>query len=317
MYKTQEQLNIKVNDNVNVLQDKRSLSNDTIDMYLKYPQNELEIFTWFVLRRTTRNIYDKNDIGSTFQYGNFYPYGSKPIKKDCASQVYLPNKPYLKLLGACIGRNIPNMLREKHKQGFVYIGSFTPQRSINSSLSSFLNEDENTINLIQTSGILKGENYGNDFIEGIKVLCVRSGSCVSPKFNDKNGIINGDIILTINNIKVNTFNDIDIILNKFNTKKSIYEIYRPSEHTLYKFHIDACYANNDPHSRDTLQSSKDNKSILTQLFDSYIKLINTDNRSKPLISNIKLCSLDSQCYNNSEKSCNFWSFGITEELDLS
>ena len=36
----QEQLNLRVYDNIQIIQNKRSLSNDTIDIYVKFPANE-------------------------------------------------------------------------------------------------------------------------------------------------------------------------------------------------------------------------------------------------------------------------------------
>ena len=314
----QEQLNLRVYDNIQIIQNKRSLSNDTIDIYVKFPANEQDDYLWFSLRRSTRNIYQEDDKGQTFQYGKFYPIETKPRKKkSCVYNHYVPNIPYMKLFGSCIGKNISNILNIKYKQGFKYIGSFTPQRSISSHISSFVQGDK-SLKLKQTSGILEGETYKNNNINGLEILCIFDGGCVVSKNNDKNGINIGDVIMTINNIQVNKLEDINYILNHYNYKKWIYEIYRPSEHSIYKFHIDACYSNNDINSSDTIQTfDKEMKPFFTQVYEAYIILIDNDNRAKPVLSEQQLCSLDKQCYNNTNKMCNFIEFGQEYELDLS
>ena len=315
MYLQQEQLQLKVHDNINVIQNKRSISNDTIDIYVKFPKNEQDDYLWFSLRRSTRNIYQEDDKGQTLQYGKFYPIHTQiKEKKSCVYNHYVPNIPYMRLFGSCIGKNISNILNIKSKQGFKYIGSFTPQRSIGSTISSFI-EGDKSVKLKQTSGILKGETYKNDIINGVKILCIFEGGCVVSKNNDKNGINIGDVIMNINNIQVDKLQDIDYILNHYNHKNWIYEIYRPSEHSIYKFHIDACYSNNDENSSDTIQTfDSEMKQFLKQVYQAYIILIENDNRAKPLLSDQKLCSFDNQCYGNKNKMCNFIEFGQEEDL---
>jgi len=82
---------------------------------VKFPANEQDDYLWFSLRRSTRNIYQEDDKGQTFQYGKFYPIHTQiKEKKSCVYNHYVPNIPYMKLFGSCIGKNISNILVHLH-----------------------------------------------------------------------------------------------------------------------------------------------------------------------------------------------------------